>query len=50
MGLITDKGYVKHNYKNIIETNVKDSKSIADKLLSVDKVETTLLKENRWAK
>ena len=50
MGLITDKGYVKHNYKNIIETNVKDPKAIADKLLSVDKVETTLLKENRWAK
>ena len=49
MGLITNKGYVKHNYKNIIETDLKDPKNIAEKLLSVDKVETILLKENRWA-
>jgi len=49
MGLITDKGYVKHNYKNIIESNLTDPKEIAEKLLSVDKVETTLLKQNQWA-
>ena len=49
MGLITDKGYVKHNYENIIETNLTDPQEVADQLLSVDKVETTLLNTNKWS-
>ncbi len=48
MGLITEQGYVKHNYENIIETNLTDPQEVADQLLSVDKVETILLNTNRW--
>ena len=49
MGLITENGYVKHNYKSIIESQTTTPQQLEEKLLSVDKVQTTLLKENRWA-
>ena len=50
MGLITDDGYIKHNYKSIVEANTTDPETLEQKLLSIDTVEGTFLEENRWAK
>ena len=52
IGLITDDGYIKYNFKNIVEKsinelNIKDIKKL---LFSIDTAEAGLLKKNRWVK
>jgi len=52
IGLIMDDGYIKHNFKNIVESSVDEnrSKELEKYLLSVDTAEAQLLEKNRWAK
>ncbi len=52
IGLITDEGYIKYNFKNIVETSSNDMKTKKMKklLFSVDTAEAGLLEKNRWTK
>ena len=52
IGLVTKDGYIKYNFKNIVEFNGnKNKKEHMKKLLfAVDTAEAKLLKKNRWAK
>jgi phosphoglycerol transferase MdoB-like AlkP superfamily enzyme len=52
IGLITNNGYIKYNFKNIVEKmgteeNIQKMKKL---LFSVDTAEAQLLEKNRWAK
>nr|WP_321266239.1 sulfatase-like hydrolase/transferase [uncultured Sulfurimonas sp.] len=52
IGLITNSGYIKYNFKNIVEKvgseeNVQKMKKL---LFGVDTAEAQLLEKNRWAK
>lgn len=52
IGLITNNGYIKYNFKDIVEQvgsqeNIKKMKKL---LFSVDTAEAGLLEKNRWAK
>ena len=52
IGLITDDGYIKYNFKNIVESsaNKEKTKEMKTLLFSVDTAEAKLLEKNRWAK
>lgn len=52
IGVITDKGYIKYNFKNIVEESSKneDTKHLQDLLFAADTAEAKLLKQNKWAK
>ena len=52
IGIKTDEGYIKYNFKHILETS-GDAKQTADMkklLFAVDTAEAGLLKNNKWAK
>lgn len=53
IGLITNSGYIKYNFKDIVENNAED-KSVLDEmkrlLFAIDTAEAGLLDKNRWAK
>ena len=52
IGLITDDGYIKYNFKDIVESSVDKEKikNLKDMLFSIDTAEAKLLQKNRWAK
>ena len=52
IGLISDKGYIKYNFKNIVEKsdNNEDTKHLKNLLFAADTAEAKLLKQNKWAK
>ncbi|WP_324171161.1 LTA synthase family protein [Sulfurimonas sp.] len=52
IGLITDEGYIKYNFKNIVETSSNDTqtKKMKKLLFSIDTTEAQLLEKNRWTK
>jgi len=52
IGLITDNGYIKYNFKNIVEQvgSNEDIQKMKNILFSVDTAEAKLLEKNRWAK
>jgi len=52
IGLVTDKGYIKYNFKDIVEKvgNNSDIQEMKNLLFSVDTAEAQLLKKNKWAK
>ncbi|MDD2449656.1 MAG: sulfatase-like hydrolase/transferase [Sulfurimonas sp.] len=53
IGLITNSGYIKYNFKDIVENNAEDE-TILDEmkrlLFAIDTAEAGLLDKNRWAK
>ena len=52
IGLKTDKGYIKYNFKDIVETSADANATAKMKeiLFAVDTAEAQLLTKNRWAK
>lgn len=52
IGIKTDEGYLKYNFKNIVETSADANKTAKMKklLFAVDTAEAGLLKNNKWAK
>jgi len=52
IGLITESGYIKYNFKDIVEKvgTAEDVESMKELLFGVDTAEAQLLQENRWAK
>lgn len=52
IGLVSDDGYIKYNFKNIVETSADENKTQKMKklLFSVDTAEATLLQKNSWTK
>jgi phosphoglycerol transferase MdoB-like AlkP superfamily enzyme len=50
IGLITDEGYVKYNFKNIVESSGSKEavKRMREQLFAVDTAEAGLLDANRW--
>ncbi|MBU0720561.1 LTA synthase family protein [bacterium] len=52
IGLITDKGYIKYNFKDIVETsaNEAETKNMKELLFAVDTAEAVLLEKNKWVK
>ena len=52
IGLITDDGYIKYNFKDVVESSVDKEKikNLKDMLFSIDTAEAKLLQKNRWAK
>lgn len=52
IGLITNDGYIKYNFKHIVEKSLKNKniKHIKELLFAVDTAEAGLLEKNRWAK
>ena len=52
IGLITDEGYIKYNFKNIVETSSNDTqtKKMKKLLFCVDTAEAQLFQKNRWTK
>ena len=52
IGLITDDGFMKHNFKNIVEYKgeEKNRNSMKNILFSVDTAQAQLLEKNRWTK
>lgn len=52
IGYIGKEGYIKHNYKTVVDTNTTgDTKALlTKKLLAVDTAEAGLLTKNHWAK
>ena len=52
IGLISPQGYIKYNFKNIVEKSgdEKDIQEMKELLFSVDTAEAQLLRKNRWAK
>jgi len=52
IGLITDDGYIKYNFKNVVEFGGDKSKKeqIKELLFGVDTAEAQLIEKNRWAK
>jgi phosphoglycerol transferase MdoB-like AlkP superfamily enzyme len=52
IGLVTDEGYIKYNFKNIVESSVDANKTqeLKELLFAVDTVEAQLLEKNKWAK
>jgi len=51
IGLITDSGYIKYNFKNIVEksANLKSVQHLKELLFAADTAEAKLLKQNKWA-
>lgn len=52
IGLITDEGYIKYNFKNIVESSVDVNKTqeLKELLFAADTAEAKLLEKNKWAK
>jgi phosphoglycerol transferase MdoB-like AlkP superfamily enzyme len=52
IGLITNNGYIKYNFKNIVEKHTDDKNILKMKklLFSIDTAEANLLKKNLWTK
>ena len=52
IGIITDEGYVKYNFKDIVESSVDANKTqeLKELLFAVDTAEAQLLEKNKWAK
>ena len=52
IGLITDNGYIKYNFKNIVEKNIlgESEKHLQDLLFASDTAQAKLLEQNRWTK
>ena len=52
IGIVTDKGYMKYNFKNIVENSAdkKDTPHLKNLLFATDTAESKLLNQNRWAK
>ncbi len=52
IGLITESGYIKYNFKDIVEKvgNEESVQKMKKLLFGVDSAEAQLLKQNRWAK
>jgi phosphoglycerol transferase MdoB-like AlkP superfamily enzyme len=50
IGLITDDGYIKYNFKDIVESSTTKNKKLKDTLFSIDTAEAKLLQKNRWVK
>jgi phosphoglycerol transferase MdoB-like AlkP superfamily enzyme len=52
IGLITEEGYIKYNFKNIVESSVDAEKTqeLKELLFAADTVEAKLLEKNKWAK
>jgi len=52
IGLVTNDGYIKYNFKNIVETSADENKTQKMKklLFAVDTAEATLLQKNGWTK
>ncbi|MCI4407255.1 MAG: sulfatase-like hydrolase/transferase [Sulfuricurvum sp.] len=52
IGYIEKEGYVKHNFKTVVETNASTANTalLTKKLLAVDTAEAGLLTNNHWAK
>lgn len=52
IGLVTDNGYIKYNFKNIVETSADDKnmQEMKELLFAVDTAEASLLQKNKWAK
>lgn len=52
IGIKTDEGYLKYNFKNVVETSTDAKKKAEMKklLFAVDTAEAGLLKNNKWAK
>lgn len=52
IGLITDEGYIKYNFKNIVESSVDENTTqrLKELLFAVDSAEAGLLEKNKWVK
>jgi phosphoglycerol transferase MdoB-like AlkP superfamily enzyme len=52
IGLVTDDGYIKYNFKDIVESSADENKTLKMKklLFAIDTAEATLLQKNKWAK
>ena len=52
IGIKTDEGYLKYNFKNVVETSANADKTAEMKklLFAVDTAEAGLLKNNKWTK
>lgn len=52
IGLVTDNGYIKYNFKNVVETSADKEKTAKMKelLFAIDTAESKLLDKNRWVK
>ncbi|MDD2906443.1 MAG: sulfatase-like hydrolase/transferase [Sulfurimonas sp.] len=52
IGLITDEGYIKYNFKNIVESSADADKTqeLKELLFAIDTAEAGLLQKNKWAK
>ena len=52
IGLVTDNGYIKYNFKDIVEKigSDDDVQRMKKLLFSVDTAEAQLLEKNKWAK
>jgi len=52
IGYISDKGYIKYNFKDIVERkgSAQDVYNMKNNLFGVDSAESALLRQNRWAK
>ncbi|WP_457745715.1 LTA synthase family protein [Sulfurimonas sp.] len=52
IGIVTNEGYMKYNFKNIVEYQGKTEakKPMKELLFSVDTSEAELIQKNRWAK
>ncbi|MBL0708264.1 MAG: sulfatase-like hydrolase/transferase [Sulfurimonas sp.] len=52
IGLITDDGYIKYNFKNIVQSssNKENTQKMKKLLFSVDTAQAQLLEKNRWTK
>ena len=52
IGLVTNDGYIKYNFKHIVETSADANKTsqMKELLFAIDTAEAGLLSNNRWAK
>ena len=52
IGLVTEDGYIKYNFKDIVETSADEAKTqeMKELLFAVDTAEAGLLQKNKWAK
>jgi len=52
IGIVTNKGYMKYNFKNVVEDSAskKDSPHLKELLFSADTAEAQLLNKNKWVK
>ncbi len=53
IGVVTEDGYIKYNFKNIVEKSTTDANTtqkIKKLLFAVDTAEAKLLEKNRWVK